>query len=377
MVEEFLSDLLLDGCSIEVGNQLINEQFSTSGTTIKKLIKQSLNRISCNIVQKKQPALVHLKTLLDSISEYLKNEDGQNSIVSEEDVMECMRSFCNDQQIDISVRLLILEQLSRIITKMSESDLVLLLVYKTNAILENSKYLNGKLVPASPIEADRIESELKRSEFLSELIEIATDKDDYSVLLNLIKVWPRFSIEPSPLHIVLVKLVKSSVSHLASLLDDFKSNNPAINDTWPSTKELVHVQNDSGSNSNLDTKLAFLQLCILLRNEENDNYVKSLLKSDPLQGEMFERGDEASLSELVNVLMRNKFYIEMINTSVFNLFTEYLIKNETNKSRLVSVIRELKSSGHELEAAGLLTRVENFFDGYRSLSVSMSLVDRF
>ena len=44
-----------------------------------------------------------------------------------EDVMECMRVFCNDQSVGIGMRLLVLEELKKSFKYMSEEDLILLL----------------------------------------------------------------------------------------------------------------------------------------------------------------------------------------------------------------------------------------------------------
>ena len=68
-----------------------------------------------------------------------------NPLVNQEDVMECIRSFCNDQQIDLNTRLLVLEELKDSFKNISDQDLILLLIYKVSLCHFNTVYYFGIL----------------------------------------------------------------------------------------------------------------------------------------------------------------------------------------------------------------------------------------
>jgi hypothetical protein len=390
-LEEVLTELLFDGYLVDFINELISllglnhstdkENETTVVTSVKKLIKLCLGKVSMVLIgEKKKPesknnCMKRLNTLLDTISAYLSSPVKKYTrLLNDEDVMECMRSFCNDHQVDISIRLFILEELKRIIKSMSETDLMLLLVYKTNAILLNSSYFGSKL--DGPIEASVIENEPKRTEYLLSLIELSETKTDYLAVLNLIKVWPKFGKSVSPgdnlLNTILIKLATSE-SQFVDVLDEFKENNANLEvvrvDDLSFIKEEIEAVDYESS---VDAKVRFLKLCLAFKAKENENFIKKFMRSD----EDFQKMDNLEDVELIGQLERDQFYLEIINTNFFAYFTSYLIRNEVDKAKLHQVARVLKTSGFEMEAAKFMCEVENLYASYQSISCSLALLDK-
>ena len=99
----------------------------------------------------------------------------RNKIVNE-DVMDCMRVFCNDQQVDLELRLLILEELKKSIKNMKDEDLMLLLVYKTNAILTSCNRFNNRVDLVNSIS---IQNESQRLELIFKYIDLSATQKDY------------------------------------------------------------------------------------------------------------------------------------------------------------------------------------------------------
>ena len=80
-------------------------------------------------MKKKSPPNQSTKTSKKKKAQNLAEvmESSNTQAICHEDVMECMRVFCNDQSIDISLRLLVLEELKNSFKNMDEKDLILLL----------------------------------------------------------------------------------------------------------------------------------------------------------------------------------------------------------------------------------------------------------
>jgi hypothetical protein len=427
-LEEIFVDLLFDGYSIELINDIIsllnlndenykeNEDQVSSKTSIKKLVKLALNKLSHILVKEKNNAskteacLSKLNILLETTANHLANtsqttssnsnkkQQSQNNkkvILNDEDVMQCMRSFCNDQQIDINIRLIILEDLKKIVKSMSETDLMLLLVYKTNAILTNVN--NFKAVIQQPIDSDQIENEEKRREFFNDLIVLSESEDDFKALLNLVKIWPKFTSSSNNQDVLILIFARllSKLDTFTDLIESFKLNNSSYDPFTVS--ELSHIRQDIESHEegedNIKLKFRFIKLALLLKSKDTDNYVKNLMKNDKDLNsairKTFDKNqplvEDNSLvdgflfddKELMDILHKDNFYIEIIDTNFYNLFVNYMIKNEIDTAKLFSIVKCLEVKGFELEAACFISEIENLFDSYKSLSVSLALLEKF
>lgn len=305
--------------------------------------------------------------------------------------MECMRAFCNDQQIDINTRLSILENLKKIIKSMTDEDLMLLLVYKTNAILAHSNLTSG-----TQIDSSSIDSEPKRRELILDWIEQAQSNDDYTSLLNLFRIWPRFTNDP-PILVYLTKLASNRPKLLDVLDFTLENHETGLNLTPDDLESLLNRLRDNHQeewkNPDEVLKRNFLKICLVFRSKDNSEFVLGRLKSD-CELECFKLMDSTSFdnhqqldsnvsyqnlvddNELADLIQREKFYSELVNTKIYAVFLRNLV-NRKQKPELLDVVRELKSNGGlGVEAGELLSTAENFFSSYRNLSVSLALVNK-
>lgn len=308
-------------------------------------------------------------------------------MLSDDDVMECMRAFCNDQQIDINTRLSILEKLKKIVKSMSDTDMMLLLVYKTNAILAHSSSLQS----TSPVDASTIETESKRRELLLEWIEQANTDEDYSALLNLARIWPRFPTDP-PILVLLAKLVLNR-GKLTDLLDSIDADETRLELTSSDldTLETRLRATPQWSHTDERVKRNFLKVCLAFRSDENLEFVLARLKStdelecfrlmeDLINDDLAESCESyrqlVDDHELAALIHRDRFYTRLINTKIYAVFVRNLV-NTKEKTELLSVVTELLNGEdrRDIEAGYLLSTAENFFPVYRTLSTSLALVN--
>lgn len=182
-LQDTLTSMLFDGFSVRfLVGVLTALEFDSNRLGMSGLIKRALGTL-CGLLKsedsrkygqsQKTGTLDKLKVLLDNISAHLNEEAeekkvvkpaktggkagkkgkgveareelqgdavGRASKVCREDVMECMRVFCNDQSVGISIRLLVLEELKKSFKDMGEEDLILLLGKLNNRLVGYSNY---------------------------------------------------------------------------------------------------------------------------------------------------------------------------------------------------------------------------------------------
>ena len=218
---------------------------------------------------------------------------------------------------------------------------------------------------------------------MSNLIELSQTKSEYLALLNLIKVWPMFTNletpDDNPLNAILIKLVMKN-EQFVDLIENFKLNN--LSSSVLAVEDLEYIKSQveaSKKDDKLQVKISLLKLCIIFKSKDNEKFIKNFMKLDPDFNRLTDRTKNELYEELelMNLLEKENFYLEIVNTNFYAWFTDNLIRNEVNKIKLHSIVRSLKSNGFEMEAAMFYTDIENFFNSYKSLSISMSLLDKF
>lgn len=318
----------------------------------------------------------------------MSSKQHEEVILTDDDVMECMRAFCNDQQIDINTRLVILEKLKKIIKTMSDDDLMLLLVYKTNAILANCDFFDGK---ADQIEAPSIESEKKRHDLLLKWIDYAKSIEEYSALLNLIRIWPSFNRDTNPIFQYLVKLATNSSQVLDVLGSLFEQEEKSLSMSAQELESLeasLSKEASKWNDQNEVLKRNFLKICLVFKSEQNLEFVTSYLKSADLKCfQLMESEDDDLLdssqsyqnlvndNEISSLILKENFYCHIVNTKLYSVFLRNQINNK-GRNELLRIVGVLKENGLTIEAGDLVIFTENFFRSYKNLSVSLALIDK-
>jgi hypothetical protein len=109
-------------------------------------------------------------------------------------------------KIELNIRLNLLEYIKSLFTTINTNDLLLLIVYKTNAILDTYN-LNIKNVSL-----DDMSSEEKRIGMFHSIYSSLGTKFGCIGLINLLKIWPAFEniieINSKPWNLVFIRYIK-------------------------------------------------------------------------------------------------------------------------------------------------------------------------
>lgn len=303
-----------------------------------------------------------------------------------EDVMDCMRVFCNDHQVDLDLRLLILEELKKSIKNMKDEDLMLLLVYKTNAILNNCNKFDNRTELVNSLS---IQTESQRLELILKYIDLSEVQEHYVAVINLLKIWPSFTtVEKSPLNCVLVKMFLNKIQFVENVKD--LNKNGLITDS-----DINYIREELEKNAKWNLKdgllkIAYLKLCLAAKSKKLvRNFVDTielecfkldeLVKLNDLEDEIKCESMQSVLQdkELMHLLLEDHLYSQIMNTPLYSLFTYYMLRNEA-KHTIYDLVRYLKQKENfTTEAAKLLLDVDRFHSSYKTLSVSLTLLDKF
>ena len=111
-----------------------------------------------------------------------------------------------------------------------------------------------------------------------------------------------------------------------------------------------------------------------------DIHLNDLLNDiENLNHELVESSDEINAitndKDLMSLIINEKLYLDFINTKLYLLFSWYLINKESSNV-INDIILEMRNKGFIEESAKLFIKEENFFDSYKSLSISLILIDK-
>ena len=137
-------------------------------------------------------------------------------------------------------------------------------------------------------------------------------------------------------------------------------------------------------------KISYLKLCLACKSKKLiRNYLDTIALEcfQPNEIEKLNDLDDENKSEslkaisgdqeLMNLILEDNFYCFIMNTPLYSIFTYYLLRNES-KNVIYDLIRHLKQKENfTTEAAKLLLDVDRFHNSYKTLSVSLTLIDRF
>ena len=141
---------------------------------------------------------------------------------------------------------------------MKDEDLMLLLVYKTNAILTSCQRFNGS---ADLVDSTCIQSEPQRLEMIFNFIELSQTQEHYTAVVNLLKIWPTFvHVEKSPWTCALIKMIHNGITFVEVVKDLSKNSILTENDAISMRDELEASKEWNNKNESL--KISYLKLIV-------------------------------------------------------------------------------------------------------------------
>lgn len=154
-------------------------------------------------------------------------------------------------------------------------------------------------------------------------------------------------------------------------------------------QDLKYIRKNLELETNWLNKVSFLKLCLLFKSQTNINYVKdvfnsiefdffNLLKTNYYQQDLLSSNESFELltsdRELISLIFKENFFLEILNTKFYEIFLLGSIRNERNEN-LLEIVKILRKNGHLIEASTLYSQTENFFSSYKSFSSSFAMLE--
>ncbi len=369
-IEQVLSAILVDTYDMASLNEIVR-LINLNGINAKSLIKTTLRHLCLEIkLNKKEKNLMKLKVLLESLAHYIQTANASSKL-KQDDIVDCMRDFCNDGDIQLDVRLNILEELKNTFANMNANDLMLLIVYKTNAIFDTCKCFGAAVEHIRSADIDTVE---KRRGLFEQLLDVCQTGPDCMALYNLLKIWPAFSQAETSSNFwnsVVVQFIRLHVSFVDVLFDLKKMEQLGETDAdWIKSEIFDKYDGKKGR----PYQIACLKLYLVFKNPK---VIESYLIEIDFDRYLTERpSDLMNDTELVCLLDDNKFYLNLIGTSLFNLFFKHIQQHGTTENQM-EIAKCLNDKGHFCEAAELLSHAQKTQQTYRTLTFSLGLLKKF
>uniref|UniRef100_A0A7N8Y0N8 NBAS subunit of NRZ tethering complex n=1 Tax=Mastacembelus armatus TaxID=205130 RepID=A0A7N8Y0N8_9TELE len=128
------------------------------------------------------PLDLSVKTVLHDAVEGVVATLRDRSVTSD-DLLAWLRPFCGDASLPVRPRIDVLQILENNFS-LRDSDVRLLLLYRTQAVLKN------KEVPCTDVQIEDVENEEKRYALFVELLDAAQKWEDLQLLMLLLQAWP-------------------------------------------------------------------------------------------------------------------------------------------------------------------------------------------
>ncbi|XP_052240269.1 NBAS subunit of NRZ tethering complex-like isoform X2 [Dreissena polymorpha] len=354
-VKQLLLRVILEGeMSLDQVHSLVSVGPGRHGN-IRVLVQEAVEHVLLSLSKKdssfKPLNIVDpLKSLENIVTNVEKHGEG---LVTGEQLMSQLRPFCSDPTVNVQPRLDVLHILEKSFS-LSEDDLVLLTLYRTQAVIT-------EVWPDIQVAEAEISTPVSRGRLFSTLLEKSSHselgKQEFLALAKLLKLWPTFGYKEVGTEQPWVSLLKAMVSHRSGevhtlVLEVFKSSGMQL--TAQETEALF---------KGLVRHASYLTAVKLGLLSGHDNLytaaVQTLADTPTLHTD----------DELLEQLLKLQLVSKLISTPHYPAIVQYLLANQHPETKSheescdhLSIQRlagQLKEAGFEAEAGSLMFQVKS------------------
>ncbi|VDI84096.1 neuroblastoma-amplified sequence, partial [Mytilus galloprovincialis] len=343
-MQKLYCDMIENGYTVELIEDIM-EVFPVSPWTPHTALKEAVGHL---IQLLRDPDELDKKQILARLEKVVLNvEEHQNqggNLVSSEDVMVLLRPFCSDDRVAVQPRLDVLHMVEKSF-QLSEEDLVLLTLYRTEAVVK-ATWSDTQLK-----ECD-INTDKARHQLFLQLLSKSSNYNHFNSICDLLQLWP-------PL-----KAASSSDHEQNVWVNIFCA---MINTTDSKTVSLVVTKFTTICDSvKLDIKCVRHVYNKMIEKKYTIEGVKFVLLSthkDMLSAAVTELAalDEAKDDEeLFDLLLKRSLLPQIVNTVYYKPVVGYLLANQNVEEQshdymfLKTVANQLNDNGFKAEAGSLM-----------------------
>ncbi|XP_076101260.1 NBAS subunit of NRZ tethering complex-like [Mytilus galloprovincialis] len=343
-MQKLYCDMIENGYTVELIEDIL-EVFPVSPWTPHTALKEAVGHLiqllrDPNELDKKQ-ILVRLEKVVLNVEEH-QNQGG--NLVSSEDVMVLLRPFCSDDRVAVQPRLDVLHMVEKSF-QLSEEDLVLLTLYRTEAVVK-ATWSDTQLK-----EGD-INTDKARYQLFLQLLSKSSNYNHFNSICDLLQLWPPLKAASSSDHEqnvwvnIFCAMINTSDSKTVSLVvTKFRTICDSVK---LGIKCVRHVYNKM-----IEKKYTIEGVKFVLLSTHKDMLSAAVTELAAL--------DEAKDDEeLFDLLLKRSLLPQIVNTVYYKPVIGYLLVNQNVEEQshdnmlLKTVANQLNDNGFKAEAGSLM-----------------------
>ncbi|XP_061126095.1 NBAS subunit of NRZ tethering complex isoform X1 [Syngnathus typhle] len=178
-VRELAVAMATDGQPLQSIRQLLCVAVGPLDLSVKSVLQDAVARVvaelSGDVLTDHTAALGVLEAVTTAVHDSVQAGD---STVSSDDLLTWLRPFCGDPSLPVRPRIAVLQILESNFS-MRDADMRLLLLYRTQAVLKHTQ-----------VQIEDVENQEKRYGLFLDLLEAASQREDFQTLVLLLQAWP-------------------------------------------------------------------------------------------------------------------------------------------------------------------------------------------
>ncbi|CAL4164619.1 unnamed protein product [Meganyctiphanes norvegica] len=356
--------VLLEGRGLAELQEVISIYPESSITTPEDVIMDVLRQLlahwagqntEVNVVEEGRDLIATLGHVLAIVQQYL--EDG-GDMLSEEEVIDEVRSLCQDESIELSTRVAVLSAAENHLA-LNEEDLKLVQLMRTG-------HLVNEAWPDTCMELDpeKLANEANRRTLLDELRGLTKTPEQVEGLLTLLKLWPAFNPE------VYRDPENNPWLQTFTVAINVCKCDPCV--IWPAIKTAVQDNQLCGASlSNLVTQLLAEQATYGLRwgikaallIEDSEVQALAVAEIQKLKSVSAADYDEVTLESIIQASLTPCVLV----TPLYGPLVAHLME-KSDRDLLQAAVKQLQDAGHHHQAAALTSSNTTLPPALRNIS---------
>ncbi|CAG2205931.1 NBAS [Mytilus edulis] len=343
-MQKLYCDMIENGYTVELIEDIM-EVFPVSPWTPHTALKEAVGHM---VQLLRDPDELDKKQILARLEKVVLNvEEHQNqggNLVSSEDVMVLLRPFCSDDRVAVQPRLDVLHMVEKSF-QLSEEDLVLLTLYRTEAVVK-ATWSDTQLK-----ECD-INTDKARHQLFLQLLSKSSNYNHFNSICDLLQLWPPLKAASSSDYEqnvwvnIFCAMINTSDSKTVSLVvTKFRTICDSVK---LDIKCVRHVYNKM-----IEKKYTIEGVKFVLLSTHKDMLSAAVTELAAL--------DEAKDDEeLFDLLLKRSLLPQIVNTVYYKPVIGYLLANQNVEEQshdymlLKTVANQLNDNGFKAEAGSLM-----------------------
>nr|XP_006006206.1 PREDICTED: neuroblastoma-amplified sequence isoform X2 [Latimeria chalumnae] len=370
-IQELAVTMSMDGQPLNMIQQLLEVSVGSLGISPRAVVQNAVETIIHVLRNDKDftPGKDPLQVLEAIVSAVHSDVEKGGRLVSSDDLLAWLRPFCGDASLPVKPRIEVLQILEQAF-HLSDEDSRLLIFFRTQAVLK-------AIWPNRQVEVADVDSEEKRYELFTELLNLSGSETEFQHLVLLLQAWPPVineeisNTERNPwVQLGTTMLSKSTGEQKGTMGNEVLK----ICRSLYSTKHKLSVECIKHVNiSLLDLSLLVPALKLMVESKDQDLQMQALKQITAVT-----KVDESNCdAELLSLLLDAKLVVKCISTAFYPHLIKHLLANqESGCWNIEEIAQQLQAADCTAEAGSLMLSYRSAHPALSTFSTALRVIKK-